>query len=618
MVVAGIVAQYGVDALFMCTMMAGVLLVIMGLTGTGTAVRFIPRPVVIGFTNGIALVIASTQLKDFFGIPLETVPGEFIGRIAALVGAMTRVIRNHAAGRGGARRRSWSGTGSCRACPATSWRSSVAPLRGDAGGLSVETIGSRFGGIPAGLPQFQIPRFRPDLILTLVSPTLTIAMLGAIESLLSAVVADRMSGTRHNSNVELFAQGIANIASPLVGRPSGDRRDRAHGDQRPIRCQDAGRGIIHALTLLLILLFAAPLAAMVPMAVLAAILLVVAYNMGEWREIPELWKQGWTDRLVWMVTFALTVLADLTVAVEAGMILAALLFIRRVAATTTVTRVYARLHPAAASSTRCRTATFPDYVTIIRIQGPFLFGATDKLTAMADASGGAEAGRHPSASQHDGDRRDRAESDRGLCGRDSRVRTGAAALRCAVPADAADAACRVPPPRRRREHPVECRCGAPPCPPGIGTLLRRRSSAASRRVMTASRRWRRSARWFPDTSDRRRFPPSVNDRSRSNPCRGDLGVPANVSLAQLRRPSLDDVDDPALRAHALVEVLVAGEDHVHAILARRAVRARRGAAESGRVARPMNTSGDACRRSSTCELIGCSSSSAQRSCSGDM
>src|SRR5688572_9829969 len=379
-VVAGIIAQYGVDGLFMCTMMAGVLLVVMGLTGTGTAVRFIPRPVVIGFTNGIALVIASTQLKDFFGIPLDEVPGEFIGRIAALAGAMTVSTE----------------TTVLAAAVLTTivvWNRLVPRVPGyivalvggtavaALSGLTVEKIGSRFGGIPAGLPRLHVPAFRPDLILTLVSPTVTIAMLGAIESLLSAVVADRMSGTRHNSNVELFAQGVANIASPLVGGlPATGAIARTATNVRS-GAKTPVAGIIHGATLLLILLFAAPLAARVPMAVLAAILLVVAYNMGEWAEIPQLWKQGWTDRLVWMVTFALTVLADLTVAVEAGMILAALLFIRRVAATTTVSRVtpdYIRRGHEHSLQHR----ELPDYVTIVRIQGPFLFGATDKLTGQ--------------------------------------------------------------------------------------------------------------------------------------------------------------------------------------------------------------------------------------------
>jgi sulfate permease, SulP family len=381
-VVSGIVAEYGVDGLFMCTMMAGVLLVIMGLTGTGTAVRYIPRPVVIGFTNGIALVIASTQIKDFLGITLDAAaPGEFLERIVVLV--------EHA------------GTASP---PTVSLAAAVlvlilgwnrlvprvpgyivALLAGTVAAvalqLPVDTIGSRFGGIPSGLPQLRVPQFRADLLLTLLSPTLTIAMLGAIESLLSAVVADKLTGQRHRSNVELFAQGVANIASPLVGGlPATGAIARTatnvrSGGKTPVA------GMVHALTLLAVLLFAAPLAAMVPMAVLAAILIVVAYNMGEWREIPELWKQGWTDRLVWLVTFALTVLADLTVAVEAGMILAALLFIRRVAATTTVSRV-TRDYIDRGREHALQGKTIPDFVTIFRIHGPFLFGATDKLTEM--------------------------------------------------------------------------------------------------------------------------------------------------------------------------------------------------------------------------------------------
>ena len=381
-VVSGIIADYGVDGLFMCTMMAGVLLLIMGITGTGTAVRFIPRPVVIGFTNGIAFVIASTQLKDFFGIPLpQPIPGEFVPR-------MERLVANADA---------FSGPTAALAIVVlvliVVWNRVmprvpgyiVALIGGTVAAVvaqaPVETIGSRFGQIPGGLPALEIPRFRPDLILTLISPTVTVAMLGAIESLLSAVVADRMSGTRHNSNVELFAQGVANIASPLFGGlPATGAIARTATNVRS-GARTPVAGMVHAVTLLLTLLFAARLAELVPMAVLAAILMVVAYNMGEWREIPELWKQGWADRLVWIVTFALTVLADLTVAVEAGMILAALLFIKRVAATTTVTRVspdYIRRGQAHSLQDK----DIPDYVSIVRIQGPFLFGATEKLDAV--------------------------------------------------------------------------------------------------------------------------------------------------------------------------------------------------------------------------------------------
>ena len=380
-VVSGIVARYGVDGLFMCTMMAGVILVIMGLTGTGTAVRFIPRPVVIGFTNGIALIIASTQIKDFFGLAPEHVPGEFLGRMEALVGAAGTLSVPNTAVAVGALALILVWPRLVPRIPGYIVALLGATIAVAVAGIPVDTIGSRFGGIPPGLPELHVPQFRADLILTLLSPTLTIAMLGAIESLMSAVVADRMIGDQHNSNVELFGQGIANIVSPIFGGlPATGAIARTatnirSGAQTPVA------GMIHAVTLLCVLLFAARWAAFIPMAVLASILFVVAWNMGEWHEIPELWKQGWTDRLVWMVTFTLTVLADLTVAVEAGMILAALLFIRRVAATTTVSRVtddyieYGRLHI-------LQDKRIPDYVTIYRIHGPFLFGATDKLTRL--------------------------------------------------------------------------------------------------------------------------------------------------------------------------------------------------------------------------------------------
>src|SRR5258705_5949261 len=381
-VIYGIVAKYGVDGLFMCTMMAGVVLVIMGLTGTGTAVRFIPRPIVLGFTNGIAIVIASTQLKDFFGIMLDgQVPGDFIGRISVL----------------GAHLGDSSPPVAILAVSVVAliviWNRLVPRVPGYivalVGGtviaaaldLPVETIGSRFGGIPSTLPSFTMPHFRPDLILRLLSPTLTVAMLGAIESLMSSMVADRMAGTRHNSNVELFAQGVANIVSPMFGGlpATGAIARTATNIRSGARTPVAG--MIHSATLLLIVLFAANLAAAVPMVVLAGILLVVCYNMGEWHEVPELGKQGWTDGLVWLVTFVLTVVADLTVAVEAGMILAALLFIRRISVTTSVSRVtrdyveHSRQHV-------LQDKAIPDYVTIYRIHGPFLFGATDKLTNL--------------------------------------------------------------------------------------------------------------------------------------------------------------------------------------------------------------------------------------------
>jgi SulP family sulfate permease len=249
--------------------------------------------------------------------------------------------------------------------------------------LPVETIGSRFGGIPLGWPPLVIPKFHANLIPTLASPALTIALLGALESLMSAVVADRMGGDRHNPNVELIAQGIANAMSPLFGGlpATGAIARTATNIRSGARTPVAG--MIHALTLLAVLLVAAPLARFVPLAVLAAILLVVSYNMGEWAEIPALLKLTKMDISVWLVTFALTVFADLTIAVEVGMILAMFLFIRKVSLTTTVSQVT----PAYVESGRLHSLQdkhIPDYVSVFRIHGPFLFGASDKIREILD------------------------------------------------------------------------------------------------------------------------------------------------------------------------------------------------------------------------------------------
>jgi SulP family sulfate permease len=382
-VVAGIVAVHGIDGLFMCTVMAGILLVVLGVTGMGSAVKFIPRPIVVGFTNGIAILIASTQVKDFFGLHLDKVPGEFWLRMEALAGSFHTISYEATALAAGT-------VITMLACRAVSNKIPgpiVAMLAGTAAvmvlRLPVETIGTKFGGIPSGMPHMAIPHFRADLIHGLLGPAFTVAMLGAIESLMSAVVADRMSNDHHNPNVELMAQGVANIFSPMFGGlPATGAIARTatnirSGAQSPIA------GIIHALTLLCVLLFAAPLAKYIPMSVLAGILMVVAYNMGEWREIPQLLKLSKTDISVWIVTFGLTVFADLTVAVEAGMILAALLFIGRIANTTTVTQVthdYIRngqVHI-------LQDKDIPACATIFRIHGPFLFGATDKIAIIRE------------------------------------------------------------------------------------------------------------------------------------------------------------------------------------------------------------------------------------------
>jgi len=382
-VVAGIVAAHGIEGLFLCTMMAGVLLVVMGVTGLGTAVKFIPRPVVIGFTNGIAILIASTQVKDFFGLGLEKVPGVFTLRMEALAASFHTISYTATALAVGT-------VVTMLACRAISTRIPgpiVALLLGTGAvvvfKLPVETIGTRFGGIPGGLPHFAIPRFRADLIHGLLGPAFTVAMLGAIESLMSAVVSDRMSNDRHNPNVELIGQGVANIVSPMFGGlPATGAIARTATNIRA-GAQSPVAGMIHSLTLLCILLFAARFVSFVPMAALAGILMVVAYNMGEWLEIPQLLKLTKTDISIWLVTFALTVFADLTVAVEAGMILAALLFISRVAATTTVSQVTedyvedGRMHI-------LQDKDIPYYATIFRIHGPFLFGATDKIAVVTE------------------------------------------------------------------------------------------------------------------------------------------------------------------------------------------------------------------------------------------
>ena len=382
-IVAGIVARHGVEGLFVCTLMAGVMLVVLGATGLGSAVRFIPRPVVVGFTNGIAVLIASTQIRDFFGLRIDTMPGDFLPRMQLLasqfstwsplatslaLGALAVIVA--------ANRISSRIPGPIAAlCLGTS----IVVFFG----LPVETIGTRFGGIPSGLPPFHVPRFHFALLGTLVVPAMTVAMLGAIESLMSAMVADRMTGDRHDSNVELVAQGIANIASPLFGGlPATGAIARTATNIRA-GAQTPVAGIVHALTLAVILLAAAPLARFVPLAVLSAILMVVAYNMGDWAEIPELLRLTKTDVMVWIVTFALTVFADLTQAVGVGMVCAALLFIKRVADTTTVTAVTDE-YVQAGHVHALQNQTIPPYVRIFRIHGPFLFGATDKLRPVVD------------------------------------------------------------------------------------------------------------------------------------------------------------------------------------------------------------------------------------------
>jgi SulP family sulfate permease len=377
-IVAGIVARFGMSGLALVTLMAGIVLVGMGLTGLGSAVRFIPRGVIIGFTNGIAILIASTQIKDFFGLRTGPVPSEFLPRMRLLAAHFESV--NGAA----------LGLGLLslaillllprftKRVPGSIVAVIVCTVAVEVFHLPVETIGSKFGGIPGGLPPFAIPDFHAEHILPLFPSAFTVAMLAALESMLSAVVADGMTGDRHNPNVELVAQGIANIASPVFGGiPATGAIARTATNVRA-GARTPVSGMVHALTLLAILLVAAPLAGYIPLATLAAVLFVVAYNMGEWHEIGAVLQLDFAAISVWLITFGLTVFAYLTVAVAVGLTLAALLYIYRVAETTTVAPVsddYIRDGLPHVLQGRI----IPPYVTLLRIHGPFLFGTTEKL-----------------------------------------------------------------------------------------------------------------------------------------------------------------------------------------------------------------------------------------------
>jgi SulP family sulfate permease len=347
-------------------------------------VRYFPRPVVVGFTNGIAILIASTQIRDFFGLRMEHVPGDFFHRMGAIAENFYTL--------------NWAAT----AVGVASLVMMILCLRffkrvpgaivvcfGSIAAVSflhipVETIGTRFGGIPSGLPHVAIPQLQPSLLLHLLSPAVTVAMLGAIESLFSAVVSDRMSHDKHNPNVELVAQGVANIFSPLFGGlPATGAIARTATNVRS-GAKTPVAGMIHALTLLAVILFAAPLVKNLPLAALSGILFMVAYNMGDWGEIPEILKLSKADIAVWILTLSLTVFADLTLAVEVGMILAAFTFIRKISMTTTVSRVTedyiedGRVHI-------LQDKDIPSYTAVYRIHGPFLFGVTDKISTISES-----------------------------------------------------------------------------------------------------------------------------------------------------------------------------------------------------------------------------------------
>lgn len=380
-IVYGIVQRYGVEGLTIATLMAGVILVVFGLARLGGVIKFIPYPVTLGFTAGIALIIFSGEVKDFLGLRMGPPPADFIPKWHALL-AHASSANPWAVGLSVATvvvillwpRVSHRIPGAFIALIATT---AVAHW----GRLPVETIGSRFGHIDAGFPRPQIPFVTFETAKGLIGPAFTIAMLGAIESLLSAVVADGMIGGRHRSNMELVAQGVANLASPLFGGiPATGAIARTatnvkNGGRSPVA------GMTHAVTLLLITLFFGQWAALVPLATLAGILAVVAYHMSEWRAFRMELRAPRSDVLVLLITFALTVVVDLTVAIEVGMVLAAFLFMRRMAEVTNISVLTHEFQDPAddfeGDPNAVRRRDVPPGVEVYEITGPFFFGAAE-------------------------------------------------------------------------------------------------------------------------------------------------------------------------------------------------------------------------------------------------
>jgi len=372
-------AQYGAANLAICTVMAGFILLTMGFARMGTMIKYIPYPVTMGFTSGIAVLIFTTQIKDFFGLRMGEVPSEFLEKIAALAahvatfGWPTLLLSAASLAVIVGWPKSWQ-----RRVPGTIVALVAATAAVAIFQLPIETIGTRFGGIPQALPRPSVPELSWENIRHLFQPATTIALLAAIESLLCCVVADGMVDDRHDSNQELVAQGIANIASPLFGGIAATGAIARTATNVKAGARTPVAGMIHAVTLLAIIVVAAPLARFIPLATLSAVLVNVALNMGEWHNFGRLPKWPRSDALVFLVAFGLTVVVDLTVAVEIGMVLAAILFIKRVSETTQITAVdeYTETE---GSQHSLVGKDIPEGVMVYRIFGSFFFGAADKL-----------------------------------------------------------------------------------------------------------------------------------------------------------------------------------------------------------------------------------------------
>jgi SulP family sulfate permease len=380
-IVYGIVQTYGINGLILSTFIAGIMLILMGLIRLGSVIKYIPHPLIVGFTSGIALIIFSSQVKDFLGLQMGTVPAAFTDKWVAYADAVTSV-NPYALALATAtvlitllwQKVTHKVPGSLIAIVATT--AVVYFLK-----LPVETIGSRFGNIPASFPRPVMPHFDFATIRNLIQPAFTIALLGGIESLLSAVVADGMTGGRHRSNMELVAQGGANIFSalfggiPATGAIARTATNIKNGGRTPVA------GITHALVLLLIMLFVGHWAALIPMATLAGILVVVAYNMSEWESFLSVARGPRSDVVVLFTTFLLTVLVDLTVAIEIGMVLAAFLFLRNMIKSSEVSML-TREWQEGEEGERMDVAeglALPAQVEVFEISGPLFFGAAYKF-----------------------------------------------------------------------------------------------------------------------------------------------------------------------------------------------------------------------------------------------
>ncbi len=382
-IVYGIVQKYGIDGLILATLMAGIMLVVMGIAKLGTAIKFMPHSVIVGFTSGIAVIIFSSQVKDFLGLSIEKVPAEFVEKwhiffqhlgtvnyVALLLGLATVLIISVT-------------PKFSKRVPGALVALIVVTVFAAVFRLPVETIGSRFGELPHGLPVPHFPLLNFLKIRELLQPAVTIALLGAIESLLSAVVADGMIGARHRPNTELIGQGIANIGSALFGGiPATGAIARTvtnikNGGRTPVA------GIIHAITVLLIMLFFGAWVKFVPLACLAGILVVVAYHMSEWRSFRELLKGSRGGRIVLGMTFLLTIFVDLNVAIEIGVVLAAFLFMKRMSEITDV-KVFAREYEEDEKMERgedrpLSAFSLPPKVEVYEINGPLFFGAANSF-----------------------------------------------------------------------------------------------------------------------------------------------------------------------------------------------------------------------------------------------